>query len=128
VLPPNAPRILIVMADQWPRALLRAALREAGFDAIGTRSLSGALAHPAREFGRGPVRGIVVDASAVDAPAEVGTGDALTALVRRHGAIPVVLLASAVRADPPGSWTRVMRRPFSIEDVVGVVQGLGVRD
>jgi hypothetical protein len=118
-LPPSAPRILIVMADQWPRALLRAALRETGYDAIGTRTLSGALAHPARAVGRGPVRAIVVDWSAVDTEADAR--GSLRELRERHGAVPTVLLASAVRADPPGDWVRVIRRPFSIEEVVRVV-------
>jgi hypothetical protein len=121
VLPPLAPRILIVMSDQWPRALVRAALREAGYDAIGTRSLHGALAYPADAPGRGPVRAIVVDRSAIDGAADAATGEALTKLRRLHGAVPAVLLASAVRDDPPGSWERVIRRPFSIEDVVRVV-------
>jgi hypothetical protein len=120
-LPPVAPRILIVMADQWPRALLRAALREAGYDAIGTRSLVGALAYPAHDPGRGPVSAIVVDWSAVNRVREPEDREALARLVRLHGAIPVVLLASAVHEDPPGQWSRVVRRPFSIEDVVRVV-------
>jgi len=29
------PRILVVSGEQWPRALLRAQLDEAGYDAIG---------------------------------------------------------------------------------------------
>jgi hypothetical protein len=120
-LPLLAPRILVVMSDQWPRALLRAALREAGYDAIGTRSLHAALAHPAEAPGRGPVRAIVVDRSAIDGASDAARGEALTELRRRHGAVPAVLLASAVRDDPPGSWARVVRRPFSIEDVVRVV-------
>ncbi len=109
------------MADQWPRALLRAALREAGYDAIGTRTLAGALAYPAHAPGRGPVRGLVVDWSAIDGAPEAGTAEVLTELRRRHGTVPVVLLASAVHGDPPGQWTRVIRRPFSVEDVVQVV-------
>jgi hypothetical protein len=120
-LPPSAPRILIVMADQWPRALLRAALREAGYDAIGTRTLAGSLAQPAHAPGRGPVRGLVVDWSAMDGAPGAGTGEVLTELHRRHGTVPVVLLASAVHGDPPGSWTRVIRRPFFVEDVVRAV-------
>lgn len=30
-----APRVLILQPDHWPRALLRAELREAGYDAVG---------------------------------------------------------------------------------------------
>jgi len=113
------------MADQWPRAHLRAALREVGYDAIGTRTLSGALAYSAQARGRGPVRAIVVDATVVDAArGDVGGHDPLVALLDRHGAIPLVLLASAVRADPSGQWARVIRRPFSVQDAVTAVSDL----
>src|SRR3954468_17682428 len=54
-----APRVLLVMTDQWPRALLRAALRECGYDAVGTRSVAGAARLAAPDEGRGPV-GLVV--------------------------------------------------------------------
>jgi len=121
---PSSPRILIVMAEQWPRALLRAALREAGYDAIGTRSLSGALAHPTHAPDRGPVGAIVLDAATIDAEPAVASRGAIAELVGRHAAAPVVLLASAVRADPPGHWARVIRRPFAIEDVVRAVEEL----
>ena len=40
------PRILVVSAEHWPRALLRAQLDEAGYDAIGAGTLSRALRHP----------------------------------------------------------------------------------
>ncbi len=125
------------MPDQWPRALVRAALREAGYDAIGTRTLAGALAYPAHAPGRGPVRGLVVDWSAIERAPDAVTGAVLAELRGRHGAVPVVLLASAVHGDPPGSWTRVIRRPFSVGDVVqavlDLVRGaeaarLGIRD
>jgi hypothetical protein len=110
------------MPDQWPRATLRAALREIGYDAIGTRSLSGALVYPAQAQGRGPVRAVVVDASVMSTPALDAAGAAAwEALLQRHGSVPLVLLGSAVHADPPGTWTRVLRRPFSLQDVVAAV-------
>ncbi len=119
---PIAPRILVVMADQWPRATLRAALREVGYDAIGTRSLSGALVHPGRVLGRGPVRAIVIDGGVLSPSSpDAADADALESLLQRHGAVPLVLLGSAVHADPPGAWTRILRRPFSIQDVVAAV-------
>jgi hypothetical protein len=119
---PVPPRVLIVTADQWPRATLRAALREIGYDAIGTRSLSGALAYPAQVKGRGPVRAIVVDASAVTpSGSDEHSGEDRAALLQRYGPVPLLLLASAVRADPPGAWTRIVRRPFSIQEVVAAV-------
>jgi hypothetical protein len=125
-----APRIIIASPEQWPRALLRAALREIGYDAIGTRTLTGALARLAHAPGRGPVRAIVVDVAAV-AAAERDADDrqaaernALAELCERRGDVPVLLLASAVTATPPGCWSRVLRRPFSIDDVVRAVSAL----
>src|SRR5512142_2916514 len=42
--PPGLPpRILVVMPAQWPRALVRAELRERGYDAAGARDLLEAL-------------------------------------------------------------------------------------
>ncbi len=132
--PPNAmtpaPRIIIASPEQWPRALLRAALREIGYDAIGTRTLTGAIRYLAHAPGRGPVRGIVVDVAAVvaaerDAESnEPAPGKAVAELCERRGDVPVVLLASAVTATPPGCWARILRRPFSIDDAVRVVSGL----
>jgi hypothetical protein len=110
------------MADQWPRATLRAALREVGYDAIGTRSPSGALVYAARDLGRGPVRAIVVDAGVLSPSSpDAADTDALELLLQRHGVVPLVLLGSAVHAEPPGAWTRILRRPFSIQDVVVAV-------
>jgi hypothetical protein len=124
-----APRIIIAVPDQWPRALLRGALRDVGYDAVGTRTLAGALAHVAPVPGRGPVRAIVVDVAAVAAAEHDAAGretderQALLDLCER-GNVPVLLLASAVTAIPPGRWTRILRRPFSIDDVVGAVSAL----
>jgi hypothetical protein len=111
------------MPDQWPRAYFRAALREVGYDAIGTRTLLGALAYPAETRTRGPVRALVIDESALRA-GKVGAmhTDPLAPLRQKHGLVPIVLLASAVRSDPPGEWARVLRRPFSVEDAVDAVQ------
>lgn len=120
------PRILIVMKDQWPRANLRAALREVGYDAIGTRTLSGALAFPPHAPGRGAVGAILIDASAMEGPnAQDGSRpDPVAPLLARYGSVPLLLLGSAVRSDPPGAWTRVIRRPFSIQDVVDAVSAV----
>lgn len=119
------PRVLIVMPAHWPRATLRAALREIGYDAIGTRSLSGALAYPAHVSGRGPVGAIIVDASpAAVSAGEVQIEDALGALVQRHGDVPLLLVASAVHADPAGPWTRVLRRPISIQQIVDALSDI----
>src|SRR5437667_11841947 len=60
------PRILLVMPAQWPRALLRAALREEGYDASGTRAVNGALYQAAPDPARGPVRLVLADQDALN--------------------------------------------------------------
>src|SRR5436305_14686844 len=70
------PRVLIVMADQWRRAGLRAALRAEGYDAIGFPSLRMAARVPSSEIDRGPVRATVVDQDAL-APGRASLLEAL---------------------------------------------------
>ncbi|HKU61826.1 MAG TPA: hypothetical protein VJQ44_11460 [Gemmatimonadales bacterium] len=113
------PRVLLVMTDQWPRALLRAALRESGYDAVGTRSLAGAARLSAADPDRGDVALVVL--------AQEGWTDAsrpdLDAL-RETIEAPVVLLAPAGLRAPEGPWTKVVRRPVSIGDLVRTVETL----
>jgi len=118
------PRVLLIMPEQWPRALLRAALREAGYDALGAPGLDGALRYRARMEGRGPVRLIVMDQAVVHG---AQAAERLEALRRRHDDPPLVLLASAIapaatRPDAPSGAVRVLRRPASIADLVAAVQ------
>jgi DNA-binding response OmpR family regulator len=113
------PRILLVMPAQWPRALLRAALREVGYDAIGTRSLGVAGYQAASQAGRGPVRLIVLDQDVLSAD----EGRHLEELRRASGA-PVVLLAPAMRPVREGRWVQVLRRPLSIGDLVQAIATL----
>jgi len=105
------------MPDQWPRALLRAALREVGYDASGTR-VPGMVHRQMTEAGRGPLRLAVVEQEAVSDPDERD----LQAL--RSAGIPIVLLAPSVLRMREGPWAEVLRRPFSIGDVVQVVERL----
>jgi hypothetical protein len=127
-MPPNLPtfppRVLLVMPDQWPRALLRAALREAGYDALGAPGLSGALRYRPITADRGPVGVVVVDQAALGSEGETPQ---LDALLRRHpGAMPV-LLARATMPEPPTDqpgWRMVIRRPASIADIVTTVARL----
>jgi hypothetical protein len=107
------------MPAQWPRALLRAALREVGYDAIGTRSLGVARYQAAPQAGRGPVRLVVLDQDVL-ADEE---GRRLEELRRTSGA-PVVLLAPAMRRVREGPWVRVLRRPLSIGDLVQAIAAL----
>ena len=112
------PRILLVMPEQWPRALLRAALREVGYDATGTRVPGMVPRRITAEPGRGPVRLAVLDQEAVTDADEPD----LEAL--RSAGIPLVLLAPGVLRVREGSWAQVIRRPFSIGDVVQAIERL----
>jgi CheY-like chemotaxis protein len=118
--PTRAPRILVVMTAQWPRALLRAALRELGYDASGTRALKMALHQAAPDSARGPVRLVVLEQEAL---AE-DEGSHVEELRARTSGAPMVLLAPAMRRVREGPWTRVIRRPTSIATVVQVIETL----
>ena len=116
--PRAAPRVLVVMADQWPRALVRAALRDVGYDAVGTRSLETALRLPDVEGDRGAVRLIVIDQSAVGD----SIGPELEELLGRHSTPLLLLLASVTIEAPAGPWQGVLRRPVSVADIVAAVE------
>jgi hypothetical protein len=113
-------RVLLIMPQQWPRALLRAELREEGYDAIGARNLSEAGRHPATDPERGPVGLVLVD----DAALSPGREELLEPLLARHGRPPAILLARAGHAVPGGPWTRVLQRPVRIEDIVQAVRAI----
>jgi len=117
---PRAPRVLVVLPDQWPRSLLRAALRDVGYDAVGTRTMETALRVRAVDPERGAVRLVVVDQSALGS----GGGAQLDQLLERHGAPATILLARTTAKAPAGPWQRVLRRPVSVADIVSAVQGL----
>jgi hypothetical protein len=114
------PRILLVMPAQWPRALLRAALREVGYDASGTRALKAALPQTAPDSARGPVRLVVLDQ---DALAEEDRRH-LDELRTRTSDAPIVLLAPITRRVREGPWARVIRRPTSIAALVQAIETL----
>lgn len=113
------PRVLLVVPDQWHRALLRAQLREQGYDALGAPDLAGGLLYPALEPERGPVGLIVVDHGALT-PFD---DRLLTQLLERHGA-PAILIAPAGASPPPGPWVRVLNRPVSIAEITRTVHEL----
>jgi DNA-binding response OmpR family regulator len=121
------PRVLLILPEQWPRALLRAALREDGYDALGAPGLPAALHYPTASPGRGAVRLILVDQAALgDADARDLMGD----LLRRHGDALPVLLARARPAVPHTAWEKglpwlkVIRRPVSLGEVLATVREL----
>jgi hypothetical protein len=113
-------RILIVMAAQWPRALLRAELREAGYDAMGARNLDEAGTHPREEAGRGPVRLIILDQAAIPSSHD----PRLTALLHTHPEAQTVLLAGAFQPPLPGKWGQVLRHPTTIAEIIQTAQQL----
>lgn len=118
-VPVLPPRVLLVTPDQWPRALLRAALREVGYDAVGTRSLGGALHRAAPVPDRGAVGAAVIDQEAV------GEDAGMIELLRQCAPdAAVVLLAPATRRSREGPWTRVIRRPVRVEEIVRLIEEL----
>jgi len=124
-MPSLAPRVLLILPEQWPRALLRAALREAGYDAVGAPGLAGALHYRAAEPDRGPVRLVVIDQEALHEP---DAGSKLAALIDRHVTPALMLLAKGGPAAPlppvAGAidWRRIVRRPASIAELVDAVR------
>ena len=112
------PRVLLVMPEQWPRALLRAALRETGYDAVGTRTLSSALRVNPDETDRGPVRLVILDQSVLSGDAD---GE-LAELLARNNSPATILLARPTLAVPDGPWQRVLRRPVSVGEIVEAAQ------
>lgn len=115
------PRVIVVMETQWPRALIRAALREAGYDAAGTQSLATALRIRPTEPDRGAVRLVIVDQSALAGDREEAR---LGELLARHEQPATILLARPTVRPPKGSWTRVLQRPVSVDDVVAAAAAI----
>lgn len=106
------------MPEQWPRALLRAALREVGYDAVGTRTLSSALRVNPDEPDRGPVRLIILDQSVLGGDAD----GQLAELLARNSSPATILLARPTLMVPDGPWQRVLQRPVSVGEIVGAAQ------
>jgi DNA-binding NtrC family response regulator len=124
--PSQPPRILVIDPEQWPRSLLRAALRERGYDAVGTRSVESALRIPASAAERGPVELLVFDQHALR-ETETETGRAETRLLLERYPTAATLLLARVNVQPPSltrPWTRIVRRPISIEQIVTAVEAL----
>ena len=113
------PRVLVIMPDQWRRALLRGALREAGYDAVGARGVREARIVKPGIPARGPVRLLVIDQDALGVERSH-----LDALRMQHHDPDVILLARATIQPPDGPWKRVLRRPVSIAELVNAVEAL----
>jgi len=111
-------RVLLVMPEAWPRALLRAELRERGYDAQGAPTLAEAMVYPAEDPERGPVRLVILDGRVVGE----GARGVLERLCERHSEARVLLLWGEEGTPPPGPWAGVVRGPFSIAEMVRAVQ------
>jgi AmiR/NasT family two-component response regulator len=113
------PRVLVIMPDQWRRALLRAALREEGYDAIGSRGIREAFRIRPHDPDRGPLQLLIVDQDAL-----VGAESLLPMLSERLGGPATILVKRATRRASSGSWGRVLQRPVSVADVVAAAEAL----
>ncbi len=107
------------MTDQWPRALLRAALREGGYDAVGTRAIAGAVRLTAPDPDRGPVKLVILGQEAL-----TGADRHDLDQLRTATGAPIVLLAPGGRPVETGHWAQVIRRPVSIGTLVRAVEAL----
>ncbi len=111
------PIVWIVSSEQWPRALLRAELIENGYDAVGYVNLDQALTALSGRIEGKPV------AIVLDLNNQLITGDLLSAL-EQH-ATPTIILGGMLEIEDPlirhFSWAAVLKRPFTIGDVVAVL-------
>jgi hypothetical protein len=113
-----APRVLIVMAAQWPRALLRAELIEAGYDVSGAADLHEVLAHRADDRGPGSLGLIVLDHDVL------GDDRLLSQLLQGHPQVTTLVLESASRPPVPVPGAHLLRHPVSIGEIVDTIQEL----
>jgi hypothetical protein len=106
------------MPEQWPRALLRAALREVGYDAVGTRTLASALRVNRDEPDRGPIGLVILDQSVLGGDVD----GQLEELIARNRSPVTILLARPTLSVPDGPWRRVLKRPVSVGEIVAAAQ------
>lgn len=113
------PRILLVIPDDWTRALLRNELIERGYNVVETPDLASALLTRRVEKDRGPVRAILIDQIALDDP----TSRLLDVFATRYQNPGMLLLASTHSEAPPGPWQRVVSRTALISDIAAAIEG-----
>jgi DNA-binding response OmpR family regulator len=103
--------VLVVGRDWKFRALLRAQLREEGYDALGFETLREAESEAAG------AAALVFDTT------DAQPADWQPALQRLAAQLPVVVVAGATEeANVPGA--KVLRRPLSVADILGAVRKL----
>jgi DNA-binding NtrC family response regulator len=113
------PRVLIVMSEDWPRALLRARLRDRGYDAVTAPTLAAAAVFRAHDPERGPIQLLILDQAALAAGREM-----LQSFMEQWPGMRVLLIALSNGSVPPGPWTAVVRRPFQSDEVPRAVEAL----
>ena len=118
--------VWIIDSEQWPRATLRAELLARGYEAVGFRRLLHALA---RLDDAGVPRPAAVVLELRDQP----VSPALLGALGETG-LPVILLGGAVELSDPSLAAvlavavEVLRRPFSVGDVVNAVMRVAPPD
>lgn len=115
----RAPRVLIIMPEDWPRALLRTRLRDRGYDAVAAPSLAAATVYPPVDPERGPFRLLIVEQEAL-----WQDRDLLGHFIDQHPETRVLLIARSTGSVPPGPWTAVVRRPAQSGEVPRAVEAL----
>ncbi len=119
---PHSPRVLLIQ-PQWPaRALLKAELEEAGWEVLGADTSRLAIDLTT-------ARGFRPDAVVVDTVGLSVDAADLQELQFMRGRAPLLLLQSS-QYDPPDaalSPSAVLRRPFTIGDVVNALRQLLTR-
>lgn len=106
------PTVFILARDWALRAMVRAELREKGFDAQGMEL--------AAEAGNRIASGVLPSVVVYEADSKLDPG--LDSLARR---VPFVVVASGLDGDRwPASAARVLRRPIRVAEVVEAVLGL----
>ena len=111
--------VWIIDNEQWPRATLRAELLARGYEVVGFHRVLHALA---RLNDAGVPRPAIVVLELRDQP----VSPALLGALRETG-LPVILLGGAVELSDPSLAAvlavavAVLRRPFSVGDVVNAV-------
>ncbi len=114
------PRVLVVMPAQWPRALLRASLREVGYDASGAHDVIEAARPGASDAGA--LRLLIVDAQAL--AGDTVRAELLDRLIGPDRKPLRLLIAPATGQPAAGAWDQVLHRPISIGEIVVTVESL----
>lgn len=111
----RGPRVLLVIPDDWPRALLRTRLRDEGYHAVAAPSVDESFVYPVTDPDAGPIRLMVLDQAAY-------TLDALDRFLQRYKGVRVLLLGYGTGETPPGPWTAVLRRSAPADELLRAVQ------